>query len=186
MLLRGYRGAGLADILKSAQVPKGSFYHYFESKEAFAAEAIEHYLAPFVQRLSARLKEPGMSGIEAIAAYFRDLCEELATNDFQGGCLLGNLMAEIGDSSPAARTALNNAVERYRDLLGSGLARGQAEGCARRDRDATVMADLLIDGWQGALLRMKISRSLAPLENFINEILLGYFGVADAPPPRAH
>jgi TetR/AcrR family transcriptional regulator, transcriptional repressor for nem operon len=174
MLMNGYRGAGLADILKAAQVPKGSFYYYFENKEAFGAEAIEHYLAPFLRRLSERLREPGKNGLDAVAAYFQELAGELEANGFTGGCLLGNLMGEIADSSPAARAALKRGVDRYRDLLAEGLARAQAEGAARKDRPARAMADLLIDGWQGAMLRMKIEQSATPLHAFIEEMLLGY------------
>ncbi len=174
MLMNGYHGAGLADILKAADVPKGSFYYYFASKEAFGAAAVEHYLAPFLRRLTERLAEPGKSGLEALAAYFRDLVVDLEANDFKGGCLLGNLMGEIGDTSPAARDALKRAVDRYRDLLARGLARAQQEGAARADREARAMADLLIDGWQGAMLRIKVERSSAPLHAFIDETLLGY------------
>ncbi|BDV35385.1 TetR/AcrR family transcriptional regulator [Methylocystis iwaonis] len=174
MLMNGYRGAGLADILKAAQVPKGSFYYYFESKEAFGAEAIGHYLAPFLRRLTERLREPGKSGLDALAGYFRELAGELEANGFKGGCLLGNLMGEIADASPASREALKKGVDRYRDLLAEGLARAQTEGLARKDRSASAMADLLIDGWQGAMLRMKIEQSAAPLHAFIEETLLGY------------
>jgi TetR/AcrR family transcriptional regulator, transcriptional repressor for nem operon len=174
MLLNGYHGAGLADILKAAKVPKGSFYYYFASKEAFGAQAVEHYLAPFLRRLDARLAEPGGDGLAALAAYFHDLVGELEANDFKGGCLLGNLMGEIGDTSVAAREALKTGVDRYRDLLAKGLARAQTEGGARNDRSARAMADLLVDGWQGAMLRMKVERSAAPLRAFIEETLLGY------------
>lgn len=176
MLAGGYHGTGLADVLKAAKVPKGSFYYYFASKEEFGAKAIEHYLAPFLARLGARLAEPGLNGLEALAAYFRDLAAELEANEFKGGCLLGNLMGEIGDTSPAARDALKTAVSRYRDLLARGLARAQAEGVVRKDRDARAMADLLVDGWQGAMLRMKVERAAGPLHAFIAETLLGYCG----------
>jgi TetR/AcrR family transcriptional regulator, transcriptional repressor for nem operon len=174
MLMNGYHGAGLAEILKAAQVPKGSFYYYFESKEAFGAAAIEHYLAPFLQRLSERLRESGRNGLNALAAYFGELAGELEANDFKGGCLLGNLMGEIGDTSPAAREALKGGIDRYRDLLAQGLARAQEEGVARKDRTARAMADLLFDGWQGAMLRMKVERAATPLHAFIEETLLGY------------
>lgn len=187
MLSGGYHGTGLAEVLKAAKVPKGSFYYYFASKEAFGAEAVAHYLAPFLRRLSGRLAEPDLNGMEALCAYFGDLAQDLVANDFKGGCLLGNLMGEIGDSSPAAREALGKAVDRYRDLLASGLARAQAEGAARRDRDARAMADLLFDGWQGAMLRMKVAQSAAPLHAFIQETLRGYCGPqpgAQAPGPK--
>lgn len=176
MLQGGYHGTGLADVLKAAQVPKGSFYYYFDSKEAFGAQAIDHYLAPFLRRLTERLAEPDQTGLDALAAYFRDLAQELEAHDFKGGCLLGNLMGEVGDSSPAARDALKRAVDRYRDLIARGLARGQSEGVVRKDRPPEAMADLLVDGWQGAMLRMKIERSAAPLHGYISQTLLLYCG----------
>jgi TetR/AcrR family transcriptional repressor of nem operon len=174
MLRNGYHGAGLADILKAAKVPKGSFYYYFASKEEFGAQAIDHYIAPFIKRLAERLTATDKSGLEALAGYFEELIRELEANDFSGGCLLGNLMGEIGDTSPAARDALKKAVDRYRDLLARGLARAQAEGQVRKDRGASALADLLVNAWQGAMLRMKVERSAGPLREFVDELLLGY------------
>lgn len=174
MLQNGYHGAGLAEILKAAKVPKGSFYYYFSSKEEFGAQAIEHYIAPFIQRLGERMATPEKSGLDALAGYFHEMIGELEATDFAGGCLLGNLMGEIGDTSAAAREALKIAVDRYRDLLAKGVARAQTEGDARGDRDAIALADLLVNAWQGALLRMKVERSAAPLHAFVDDILLGY------------
>ena len=48
----GYNATGLADILKIADVPKGSFYHHFGSKEDFAAAALERYVARAAERFN--------------------------------------------------------------------------------------------------------------------------------------
>jgi len=173
-LKNGYHGTGLNDVLGAANVPKGSFYYYFASKEDFGVQAVEHYLAPFIKQLTQHLATPERDGLAAIENYFRALIEDLEAGDFTGGCLLGNLMGEIGDTSEAARAALKKAVDRYCDLLETGLARAQREGVARTDRSARTMADILTNAWQGALLRMKIERSSAPLYAFLGEILLGY------------
>jgi TetR/AcrR family transcriptional repressor of nem operon len=47
LMSQGYHATGVNEIVKSVQIPKGSFYSYFDSKEAFAAEAITHYIEPF-------------------------------------------------------------------------------------------------------------------------------------------
>jgi TetR/AcrR family transcriptional repressor of nem operon len=173
---KGYHGTGLNDVLTAAKVPKGSFYYYFDSKEDFGVQAVGHYIAPFIEQLTQHLAAPDRDGLSSIEDYFRALIRELEASNFEGGCLLGNLMGEIGDTSEAARAALKKAVDRYRDLLESGLARAQKEGVARSDRSARAMADLLTNGWQGALLRMKVERSSAPLYAFLDEMLLGYCG----------
>ena len=174
MLRNGYHGTGLADVLAAAKVPKGSFYYYFPSKEEFGAKAIEHYIAPYIERLGEHIAAPGRSGLDALTGYFNEGILEFEANDFAGGCLLGNLMGEIGDTSPPAREALKKAVDRYRDLLAKCLERAQAEGDVRADRDARALADLLLNAWQGAMLRMKVERSTAPLREFVEEVLLSY------------
>ncbi len=172
---RGYHGAGLQDILASVGVPKGSFYNYFASKEEFGAAAIAHYIEPFIERLDGWLKRPELDAVAALEGYFGELIRELEWRSFVGGCLLGNLIGEVGDTSETCRLALKQAAHRYRDKLREGLERGQREGLFRADLDAEAMADFLSDAWQGALLRMKIEQSTRPLEACCKNLLRGYF-----------
>lgn len=172
---RGYHGTGLKEILAAVNVPKGSFYNYFESKEDFGAQVVTHYIEPFIQQVEAHLSQPGGQALDAIRRYYTALIEEQERREFQGGCLLGNLMGEIGDTSEVCRQSLNRAVTRYRDSLSRGLKRAQEEGDVRTDIDADTMATLLLEGWQGALLRMKIEQSSSPLKNCIHYFLSDFF-----------
>jgi TetR/AcrR family transcriptional repressor of nem operon len=172
---QGYHGAGLQDILNSVGVPKGSFYNYFASKEEFGAAAINHYIEPFITLLGDWLQRPDLNAAAALEGYFGSLIAELERRQFMGGCLLGNLIGEIGDTSETCRLALRQAVHRYRDKLREGLERGQQEGVFRTDLSVEDMADLLSDAWQGALLRMKIEQSTKPLESCCRHLLRGYF-----------
>jgi TetR/AcrR family transcriptional repressor of nem operon len=173
IMKQGYHGTGIQAILQAVNIPKGSFYNYFASKEEFGSQVIEHYIEPFILQLNTYLAQPEVAALTAIRSYFMAQIHELERKKYEGGCLLGNLMGEIGDTSEIARLALKQAVDRYRDTLAKGLARAQREGQVRTDREATEMADLLINAWQGALLRMKIERSVGPLRQFVDEILLG-------------
>ncbi len=168
---QGYHGTGLKQLLDSVAIPKGSFYHYFQSKEAFAAEVIQHYIEPFIVRLSDHLAKSPDNALLALKRYFDELIVELEQNDFKGGCLLGNMMGEMGDSSETCRRALQTAVKRYRDLQQKALELAQQQGTVRTDRSAASMADLLTNSWQGALLRMKIERSSAPLRQCCDDLL---------------
>ena len=100
---------------------------------------------------------------------------EVEQSGFKGGCLLGNLMGEIGDTSPLCQRALLDAVERYSNLQKSLLERGQRQGTVRLDRSAKSMADLILNGWQGALLRMKVQQSVEPLKACCKDLLDDYF-----------
>ena len=174
LMEQGYHGSGLQGILQSVGVPKGSFYNYFPSKEAFSAEVIRHYIEPFIQALAVWLQRGDINARQALDGYFQELIEESERRRFRGGCLLGNLMGEVGDTSEVCRAALHEALRKYRDTLREGIARGQQEGCIRQDKAAEVMADLLVNAWQGALLRMKIEQSVQPLRECI-EMLNDYF-----------
>lgn len=177
LLGKGYHATGLKEILDAVEIPKGSFYAYFGSKEQFAAEAIHHYIEPFIERLSRHLQNPQTDGLAALKAYYLELIGEVAKTGFKGGCLLGNLMGEIGDTSPLCRDALLDAVGRYSDLQKTALERGQRQGSVRLDRSAKSMADLMFNGWQGALLRMKVEQSVEPLQAVCRDLLDDYFRV---------
>jgi TetR/AcrR family transcriptional repressor of nem operon len=175
LMQQGYHGTGLKEIMDAVQVPKGSFYNYFGSKENFAAETIQHYINPFIDQLNSHLQNPDNNALSALLCYFNELIAELEKADYKGGCLLGNLMGEIGDTSELCKASLQTAVHRYRDLLQCGLVKAQQEGSVRTDKSAEEMADLLVNMWQGALLRMKIEQSSLPLKQCCENLLGDFF-----------
>ena len=56
---KGFSAVGLNEVLAAAQVPKGSFYHYFGSKEAFGEEMLKRYFEDYLAELEAILCSPG-------------------------------------------------------------------------------------------------------------------------------
>lgn len=175
LMQQGYHGTGLQEILDAVQIPKGSFYNYFGSKENFGAAVIEHYITPYIQQISSYLEQPDIDALSALQRYFNESIAELERTEFKGGCLLGNLMGEIGDSSEICRIALQETLNRYRDVLQAGLSKAQQQGTIRTDKTAREMADLLVNTWQGALLRMKVEQSTAPLKQCCHELLENFF-----------
>jgi TetR/AcrR family transcriptional repressor of nem operon len=175
LMLQGYHGTGLQEILDTVNVPKGSFYSYFSTKEDFCAEVIAHYIQPFIEQLETHLQNPEQDALTALQKYFAELIAVVEQSHFKGGCLLGNLMGEIGDTSEICRLALKLAVERYRDILQQGLTKAQQQSTIRSDKSAQQMADLLTDAWQGALLRMKIEKSIEPLQRCCDDLLGDFF-----------
>ncbi len=175
LMEQGYHGTGLKEILDAVKIPKGSFYNYFGSKENFGAEVIQHYIEPFIWQLTGHLQQSEHDALGALQRYFTEGIAALEKADFKGGCLLGNLMGEIGGTSDLCQKSLQSALNRYRDLLQSGLAKAQQQGTVRTDKSAKEMADLLVNAWQGALLRMKIEKSAAPLRQCCQDLLGDFF-----------
>jgi TetR/AcrR family transcriptional repressor of nem operon len=175
LMEQGYHGTGLKAILDAVKIPKGSFYNYFDNKESFGAEVIQHYIDPFIKKLTAYLQRSEDDALGGLNSYFNDAIAELEQAEFKGGCLLGNLMGEIGDTSDLCQKSLQSAVNRYRDSLKSGLMQAQQQGTIRTDKSAKEMADLLVNAWQGALLRMKIEKSSSPLKQCCQDLLGDFF-----------
>ncbi|MFZ5557779.1 MAG: TetR family transcriptional regulator C-terminal domain-containing protein [Pseudomonadota bacterium] len=172
-LEHGYHGTGIKEVLDRVHVPKGSFYNYFETKEAFGAEAIRHYSRCFGQKLAAALAA-APDPITGLRAFFAGLMREFQAAGYVGGCLVANLGGEL-EGSDVCRDALAEAFHAWRTAVRKALRKAQQQGLVRRDLDAGEMADLLIVAWEGAVIRMKIERSLEPLEKCLQRLLDDYF-----------
>jgi TetR/AcrR family transcriptional regulator, transcriptional repressor for nem operon len=163
---RGFAGSGVKDITDAASVPKGSFYAYFPSKEAFAAAILEHYWADIESRLVPILDADG-SALERITRFFHALADEHEAGNFLLGCLVGNLSLELGGSSDQVRAELVRVLDRWDAALAACVRAGQdGSGEIRADVDAGQLAAQLIEAWEGAALRGKVTRSRVPYERF--------------------
>jgi TetR/AcrR family transcriptional repressor of nem operon len=163
---RGFAASGVKDITDSAGVPKGSFYAYFSSKEAFAAAILEHYWADIEQRILPILDADGPAQ-ERITSFFHALGDEHEAGDFLLGCLIGNLSLELGGSSDAVRDQLASILDRWDAALTACVRSGQRRsGGIRTDLEADELAAMLIEAWEGAALRGKVARSRTPYARF--------------------
>lgn len=166
MHARGFAASGVKDITDAAGVPKGSFYAYFPSKEAFAAAILEHYWSDLEARLLPILEGEGRAP-QRIRRFFGTLTDEHEAGDFLLGCLIGNLSLELGGSSDRVRAELVNILGRWDEALTACVRSGQADsGGIRSDVDAAELAAMLIEAWEGAALRGKVTRSRVPYDRF--------------------
>jgi len=163
---RGFSASGVKDITDAAGVPKGSFYAYFPSKEAFAAAILDHYWSDIEARILPVLDARGTAQ-ERITRFFRALADEHEAADFLLGCLVGNLSLELGGSSEPVRAELLRILSRWDDALARAVRSGQrgSDG-VRTDLGAEEIASLLIEAWEGAAIRGKVTRSRAPYDRF--------------------
>ncbi|OBF28196.1 TetR family transcriptional regulator [Mycobacterium sp. ACS1612] len=164
---RGFAASGVKDITDAAGVPKGSFYAYFPSKEAFAAAILEYYWSDIEARLMIPILEADGSASERITRFFNALADEHEAGDFLLGCLVGKLSLELGGSSDAIRDEIVRILARWDGALAACVRAGQAGADGiRTDLDAEDLASLLIEAWEGAALRGKVTRDRAPYDRF--------------------
>ena len=161
---KGFSGVGLNEILAAAGVPKGSFYHYFGSKEAFGQALLEDYFADYLADIDTTFAEPGLSHAECLMNYWRKWQATQGSIDHQRKCLAVKLAAEVADLSEPMRLALKGGTAGIIDRVTGAIEAGIAEGSLTVEREPRTTAEALYHLWLGASLMTKITRTDAPFE----------------------
>ncbi|MBU9168837.1 TetR/AcrR family transcriptional regulator [Burkholderia gladioli] len=171
----GFNGCAVQDIAEAASVPKGSFYNYFDSKEAFAGEILEAYWEAIVARHSAVLREGRARPVARIRKFFRLLSDDHREAGFALGCLIGNLSLELSATNEQARLTAQRLLDHWQALLADCLREGQAAGEVAPG-DADQLAAILIEAYEGAVMRSKIERNGQACERFEKVVLTRLLG----------
>jgi len=169
----GFYASGLDGLLKAAGVPKGSFYHYFASKEAFGLAVLEAYDHYFARKLKRHFDNPSLTPLARLAAFVADAKTGLARHDYRRGCLVGNLGQEIGVLPQAYAQALESTFAHWQGLLAACLADAVRAGELAPQADCPALAQVFWLGWEGAVMRARLVKSAAPLDSFVEFYLAG-------------
>jgi TetR/AcrR family transcriptional repressor of nem operon len=167
MLEKGYTNTGIMEVLSSVGVPKGSFYHFFESKEDFGLAIIAHFDESYTIQLKKFLEDANVRPLQRLKNYCLDKKKMLAELHCRKGCLIGNLSQEMSDQSEVLRAALSKVLSARRKLFASCIEEGQKLGEIDKTHSADKWAELFQSAWDGAVLRTKTRKELEPIEVFI-------------------
>lgn len=168
---KGFSATGLDEILKRVGVPKGSFYHYFASKEAFGAVLIEAYGASFAARLDRYFLDETEAPLARLDNFVASARRNMARHGYRRGCLIGNLGQEMSALPEGFRSLLSEVFTDWQQRTAACLNAAQAAGEVSADIDSAELASFFWIGWEGAVLRAKLERSAAPLDQFYNGFL---------------
>lgn len=163
---KGFAATGIDEILRRVGVPKGSFYHYFKSKDAFGCELIDAYNGFFLHKLSKFLCNEQQQPLQRLGDFIQDSIEGMARFDYTRGCLVGNLGQEMGALPESFRERLIVVLEQWQDRVADCLLAGQQAGQVAPHIDCHQAAYVFWTGWEGAVLRAKLERSPHALQAF--------------------
>lgn len=175
---QGYAATGIQQVLDACGVPKGSFYHYFKSKEDFGLAVVDMHAERMLagaQAMFANQDVPPLERIERFFERFLGLFSDPAHPLGVSGCPIGNLVQELAASSLAFRQRLDAVLTGMEEQMALALrqAREAGEIPARLDPEDT--ARFIASSWQGAILRAKAAGDPAPLARcrdfILNEVL---------------
>lgn len=163
VLHKGFVGVGLQEILKSCDVPKGSFYHYFASKEAFGCALLEQYMADYKVRVEQLWQHTEQSAYARLMALWHAWIDDPIYGSWAENCLIVKLAAEVSDLSEDMRQILNLGVHRLTQRIALLLQEGQQQGSIPTHLDPFKTAQVMYQLWLGAALMTKLAQDKAPL-----------------------
>ncbi|AUA08093.1 TetR family transcriptional regulator [Streptomyces sp. SID8382] len=161
---KGYAAVGINEVLAAAGVPKGSFYHYFASKDAFGEAMMKSYFDDYLATMDGVIADKGKSSAEHLMSYWQRFYDTQAADDCQGGCLVVKLGAEVSDLSEVMRAATKVGTTAIVDRLEQMITDGITDGSVSVGESPRMTAEALYDLWLGASMMAKIHRSAHHLD----------------------
>jgi TetR/AcrR family transcriptional repressor of nem operon len=170
LLEHGYNDLGIQAVLEATGTPKGSFYHHFRGKEDFALQVVDQYMQNVHATLDECLEDRDRPPLERVRSFFETTREAYRSQGYMG-CLLGGLGQELSGASEVFRGRIGDCLAAIAERLAACLDEARSRGELPADSDPRQLGHLLVDCWEGAALRSRLHRDLAPL----NEMLEFYF-----------
>jgi len=166
----GYNATGLTEILKAADVPKGSFYHHFGSKEDFAAAVLQRYIVREGEHATAVLSDLKTPPLQRLKRYFSDLVKTYGQKGRIPGCMMGRFSLEMATESSQLQKQISASFGNWQRKIASVVQQAVEQKELPANTDPESLAGFLLNSWEGALLRSQAEKSDAPLETFMYSV----------------
>ncbi len=171
MHLKGFNNTGIQEILEKADTPKGSFYHYFKSKDALGLEVIEYYTDTIASIFERYLKDTTVPPLQRLDNLITFYAQHFRKKNYMLGCPIGNFSLETSDLNESFREKLNHSINTIVELIELCLKEAKDIGTISADIDTKQTAEFIFQGFEGALLRMKVVKSDRPILVFKDIIM---------------
>ncbi|MCJ8350259.1 TetR/AcrR family transcriptional regulator [Moritella sp.] len=167
----GFAAAGIDSILKKVGVPKGSFYHYFKSKEDFGQAVIDNYASYFAAKLDKYLLDESIAPLQRIVKFADGAKRGIVKFEFKRGCLVGNLGQEVAILPDSYRLILQNIFAVWQTKMQACLETAQQQGDIKQNINCIQQAEYFWTGWEGAVMRARLVQSVQPLDLYISTFI---------------
>jgi TetR/AcrR family transcriptional regulator, transcriptional repressor for nem operon len=163
---KGFNHTGVQEILRACEVPKGSFYFYFQTKEEFGMAIVDYFSQFIAARMDVHLTDLSLPHVQRLKSFFDEMMEYFRHEGCSRGCPIGNMAQELADLSDSFRAKLKQALGAMEAKLVACIQAALEANELVTDIDPEEAANFLLNSWEGALTRMKTEKSLDPLVVF--------------------
>ncbi len=165
---KGYSNTGIQDILKACGIPKGSFYNFFSSKESFALEAMGLYSKLIIKFLEEIDNNEELSAENKIKAFFLKANSLYKSDKCDKSCLFLSLASEVSIENKVFSEPITNNFSIYKGYLIKWITLAQLDNKINNEFNPEELANLIYDGYHGAIIRMKYQLNPRALDDFMN------------------
>jgi len=156
----------LKEILDAAKIPKGSFYHYFNSKEDFGLQVIDYFMTYISAYASKKLTDSSIPPLQRLREFFEEYLEAFEKSECRYGCPIGKLTLELAGSSKEFREKLNRSLQTVKDMIEDCLKEVYEQRETSEKVNVKELAEFILNSWEGAVLAMKADKSVEALRVF--------------------
>jgi TetR/AcrR family transcriptional repressor of nem operon len=181
MQVKGYTATSLDDVLRESGVGKGSFYHFFRSKEELGHAILDTIVQGFIAKtVDPCFSDPAVKPISQIRCFLDRVVATQRAGNCVGGCPLGNLASELSDVHEGFRSRLAEVFSVWRGRLTRALEQAQQRHEVRGDCRPEAVAHFVVASLEGAILMTKVTKDIRVMEQCVEE-LKRYLGLYEAP-----
>ena len=161
---KGYKATSLDELCAATGLSRSSLYAAFGGKRALLHRSIERYEGQGVARIGGALARPGAVR-DVIAAFLRDMIDQIVAGPGRRGCFLGNCAAELARQDRATAARVRRSLDRIEGLFRETLVRGKARGEIAASADVDALSRFLVSSIQGLRLVGKANPDRAALDS---------------------
>ncbi len=164
---RGFDRTSVTDVLEHSGVGKGSFFHYFPSKESLGLAVLERDRLEFIATLEVCLGGEG-SAVERLDCFFDAALRMHRGTGFVGGCLWGNTALEMSDTNSIFADFVAKVFDEWTQKLAAVIRAGQLVGEIRGDCLADDLARSVVATIEGGIMMSRLQKDEVPLKGCLD------------------
>lgn len=158
---KGYDLCSIKDITSKAGLPKGSFYHYFDSKEKFALEAMQQFLDESKEQLP-----DDNFDLRTLEKLIDRRISAVSNIEFSKECYMSVMCHAYSDQEDSFRQSVLSAIDKSNDTMLGLLTALNNKSLINSTLSLAELLEFIDFSWRGARLKARISKSDNSLKTF--------------------
>ncbi len=164
MLAKGFAATTVDEICKSAGLTKGSFFHYFESKDHVSKATLERFASSMFQAFQTAPFLKKRDPLQRVYGYVDFAISMSRDPKIPNSCLLGTFAQELSDTHPEIRSHCARHFTQWAETLKQDLDEAKATYAPRAAIDTRSLAEHFIAIVEGSLILAKAKQDTEVME----------------------